>query len=788
MKVTHETQRLAYRYWGAGAACLIAGAALGILAAIPHGWPGVVSLPFEKIRPLHVTLAVGWVFLASMGAIFYFLPRMCDADWWSPGLARLQFWLLGAAGAAAVAQAVAGVSTGREYLDFLPAIAAAIGVAWICFAVNFFKTLARRPRPWPAYVWMWAVGIVLFAATLAEGHLHLLPGVGGAFPRDLTVQWKSIAGLIGSMNLLVYGTALCVAEHVAGDPGLGKSRRAFAVLWLATADALLAFARHTYAVNPSPVLRVVAVALSVAEGVLLAWILWSWTKPGGAEHEVPRKFLRGAAFWMGVNLCLGALLSIPSLNAVTHGTHVTTAHAMGSMIGVHTLVLLAAGSMLLSAGRSAGFWVLSVALPAFVACLLIAGTIKGVGMTRHGWSHFTATDRARPFLRGVALAGVALGLGFMLELHSARRASGELPAPAPGRRRRRLAFAAAAVGLASIPWWWPVRETLPSTPVELGRAVYEREACWKCHGVDAPDLAREIPPRSDGWLRAKLHDPRWTAPDSKMPSFRRLTESDAAALVAYLGSLRDARPFAWKASPAVTVAPRPAAPAPHAWCVYVTRCSTCHGYDGRGDGPAARFFAGDSMPRDFTRGLYRSRSTPGLPTDEDLYRTIVRGMPGSGMPPFAELSPADCWALVDIVKSFARRGDGRNPFVAFAREAPPIPPPPAPTPELVERGRAVLAAMKCAACHGEDLRGRSRRDGAFDWTDEAGRPIWRSRDLTRGVFKNGNAPEDLYRTIIYGQGGSPMPSFGDSLPDPLDRWALIYYLRAHADLGSKPRR
>src|SRR5256885_16825431 len=66
--------------------------------------------------------------------------------------------------------------------------------------------------------------------------------------------------------------------------------------------------------------------------------------------------------------------------------------------------------------------------------------------------------------------------------------------------------------------------------------------------------------------------------------------------------------------------------------VYDHACASCHGKDGRGDGPAA-FSIGKyraPRPRDFTRGRFALRSTPTgtLPTDDDLLRTVERGIPG----------------------------------------------------------------------------------------------------------------------------------------------------------------
>src|SRR5262249_53189661 len=99
---------------------------------------------------------------------------------------------------------------------------------------------------------------------------------------------------------------------------------------------------------------------------------------------------------------------------------------------------------------------------------------------------------------------------------------------------------------------------------------------------------------------------------------------------------------------------RPAA-ADQATSVYNHACSWCHGEDGRGDGPAAFSINKyrSPLPRDFTRGLFKFRSTPSgqLPTDDDLLRTVERGIPGY-MPSFKGLTGRERRLAVEALKRF----------------------------------------------------------------------------------------------------------------------------------------
>src|SRR5436189_295895 len=85
--------------------------------------------------------------------------------------------------------------------------------------------------------------------------------------------------------------------------------------------------------------------------------------------------------------------------------------------------------------------------------------------------------------------------------------------------------------------------------------------------------------------------------------------------------------------------------------VYGANCAICHGEQGDGRGHAAHHFG--TAPRDFTAGRYKIRSTASgqLPTNEDLRRSIVRGLPGTGMVPQDHLSEAEVDAVIAFIKN-----------------------------------------------------------------------------------------------------------------------------------------
>ena len=89
--------------------------------------------------------------------------------------------------------------------------------------------------------------------------------------------------------------------------------------------------------------------------------------------------------------------------------------------------------------------------------------------------------------------------------------------------------------------------------------------------------------------------------------------------------------------------------------LYRKYCTSCHGIDGSGSGPAARGLV--IKPRDFRTGGFAYKSTPGdqLPTHEDLKEVITQGRVARGMPSWRGLRQEDLDAVAHYLKTFSPR-------------------------------------------------------------------------------------------------------------------------------------
>jgi len=201
--------------------------------------------------------------------------------------------------------------------------------------------------------------------------------------------------------------------------------------------------------------------------------------------------------------------------------------------------------------------------------------------------------------------------------------------------------------------------------------------------------------------------------------------------------------------------------------VYRENCVACHGEKGTGKGSSASTLK--TKPRDFTTGIFKFRSTPSgsLPLDEDILRTVTKGVRTTSMLPQLHLSQEERLAVVQYLKTFFPRFKKQKPGQSIS-----IPSRPHEDKALIALGETLYKDAGCVSCHGSD--GKGDGPSAEGLKDYWGFPM-QPADLTLKPFKSGPDPEDLYRTLSTGFDGTPMPSYADSLT-PKERWGIVFYI------------
>ena len=203
--------------------------------------------------------------------------------------------------------------------------------------------------------------------------------------------------------------------------------------------------------------------------------------------------------------------------------------------------------------------------------------------------------------------------------------------------------------------------------------------------------------------------------------------------------------------------------------VFRGACIGCHGEKGEGDGREGKLIP--IPPRDFVTAQFLCRHTPSgsLPRDEDLFRAVRRGFKSQvGMPSFRFLADGEVWAVISYVKTLSTRWKEEEVPAAIA-----IPPPPPFSREAATRGAAVFKAKGCWKCHGEGGRGDGPSAATLKYDNEV--PVRPADFAKQADFKCGQRPADVFRTLVTGMDGSPMPSFAEEITDA-DRWDLVQFV------------
>ena len=154
---------------------LLLGVLFGTIGGFQYILPDFLkdALAFQKTRPLHVYLVIAWIFTAAQAGVYYYLPRIKRHKLYWPQGAWAHFFLQAGTSLLIIISFFAGKFSGREYLEFPPALGLLIAAAWIPFAVNFFGTLKPDYRNAPVYYFSWTTGIVFFFITFTESYLWL---------------------------------------------------------------------------------------------------------------------------------------------------------------------------------------------------------------------------------------------------------------------------------------------------------------------------------------------------------------------------------------------------------------------------------------------------------------------------------------------------------------------------------------------------------------------------------------------------------------------------------------
>ena len=385
----------------------IVGMAVGVLLAAQLIWPAlnfdVPWLSYGRLRPLH-TNAVIFAFggCALIGSAFYVAQRTCRTRLFAPGIARFVFWGWQLVIVLAAVTLPLGITSAKEYAELEWPIDILIAITWIAFGVVFFGTIAKRTVN-HIYVANWFFGALIIAVAV----LHVFNSF--ALPISLT---KSYSFYAGSMDALVqwwYGHNAVGFFLTAGFLGIMyyfvpkqaerpvySYRLSIVHFWSLIALYVWAGPHHLHYSSLPDWAQSLAMVMSL---VLLApsWggmINGIMTLSGAWEKlrtDPILKFLIVSLAFYGMSTIEGPMMSIKTVNALSHNTDWTVGHVHAGALGWVAMVTIGAMYHLIPVlyGRRQGemystqlinlhFWLAVLGTVLYTASMWVNGLMQGL--------------------------------------------------------------------------------------------------------------------------------------------------------------------------------------------------------------------------------------------------------------------------------------------------------------------------------------------------------------------------------------------------------------------------
>ncbi len=327
----------------------IIGMVVGLLLALQFIWPelsfGIPYTTFGRIRPLH-TNAVIFAFVGNgifMG-VYYSLPRLLKTPMWSKALSNFHFWGWQAIILAAAVTLPLGFTSAHEYAELEWPIDLAIAVVWIAFGINMFMTILKR-REQHLYVAIWFYIATWVTVTMLHvgNNIEVPVSLWKSYPvaagvQDALIQWwyghNAVAfflttpylGLMyyfmpKAANRPVYSYKLSIIHFWA---------LIFIYIW-AGPHHLLYTSLPDWAQSLGTVFSVMLIAPSWG-GMLngLLTLRGAWDR---VRQDPVLKFLVVAITAYGMATFEGPMLSVKSVNAISHYTDWTIGHVHVGALG-----------------------------------------------------------------------------------------------------------------------------------------------------------------------------------------------------------------------------------------------------------------------------------------------------------------------------------------------------------------------------------------------------------------------------------------------------------------------
>ncbi len=393
-----------------GLVATLVGVWLALMLVVPSLSFGQPWLTFGRLRPLHTNAAIfAFAGNAIFAAIYYSSQRLLKARMFSDKLSAFHFWGWQLIIVAAALTLPFGITQSKEYAELEWPIDIAIAVVWVAFAINFFGTIARRrERHIYVAIWFYIATIVTVAILHVFNNLVVPAGPFKSYSvyagvQDAFMQWwyghNAVAFFLTTPFL---GLMYYFLPKAANRP-VFSYRLSILHFWSLVFIYIWAGPHHLhYTALPE---------WASTLGMLFSVMLWmpswggminglltlrgAWSKV--AVDPVLKFFVVGVTFY-GMATFEGPMLSVKSVNALSHYTDWTIAHVHSGALGWNGFMTF--GMLYWLAPKlfqtklwskklaEAHFWIGTLGILFYIVAIYAAGVTQGLM-----WRAFDETGR-----------------------------------------------------------------------------------------------------------------------------------------------------------------------------------------------------------------------------------------------------------------------------------------------------------------------------------------------------------------------------------------------------------
>lgn len=326
---------LATIIWG------LVGMLLGLIIALQIPFPNLnigQYLTFGRVRPVH-TNAIIFAFVGNgifMG-LYYSLQRLCKARMYSDGLSKFHFWGWQSIIVLAAVTLLTGHTTGKEYAELEWPIDILIAIVWVAFAINMFGTIIkRRERHMYVAIWFYIATVVTVAVLHIVNSIEIPVSILKSYSayagvQDALVQWWYGHNAVAFFLTTPYLGLMYYFVPKAANRPVYSYRLSIIHFWAliflyiwAGPHHLLYSSLPDWAQSLGTVFSIMLLAPSwggMINGLLTLRGAWDRVR-----EDVVLKFMVVAITAYGMSTFEGPMLSLKSVNAISHFTDWTIAH------------------------------------------------------------------------------------------------------------------------------------------------------------------------------------------------------------------------------------------------------------------------------------------------------------------------------------------------------------------------------------------------------------------------------------------------------------------------------